>query len=235
MSRPSPEFEVFQEGFDFPTYIVVAAETGYAFAPDAFSDEACDAMEAEAKGLPMEYGDHITKPINQGKPHEVRQSHERYYDDLESGNVPAALFVAESLHKASLRVTSQYPELAAWQLNEAGYQNYRGDSDMIGVHRDRRNDELLSVTITVNGSARVLIHEPIDNPNDYKNTQVVDEFRTEPGSAMILRAPGLASGEQVLHQVLPPEHGSRLILNLRMRPIVAGLAVPKVLERPAEK
>ena len=96
MSGPTHGFEVLRDGFDFPAHVAAAAEHGYAFAPNAFTDAACMAMQAEVEGLPMEYGDHITKPINEGKPNEVRQSHERYYADLESGTVPVALFVANA-------------------------------------------------------------------------------------------------------------------------------------------
>lgn len=223
---------VLSESYDFEADVHRAAEHGYAFAPHAFTLAICGAMQAEVSSLPMEFGDHISKPINEGKPHEVRQSHERYYDELSSGNVPVAEFVAEALRLRVHNMTAEYPELADWRLNEAGYQNYRGNSDMIGVHRDRRNDQLLSATITVNGSAQILIHETTGDPDDYKRTRITDQFRTTPGSVMILRAPGLASGEQVLHQVMPPENGSRLILNLRMRPPIDTAGTPKILEQP---
>ena len=223
---------VLAENYDFEADIRLAAVEGYAFSRGAFTPAICRAMEDEVAGLPMEPADHLSRPINAGKSHEVRQSHERYYTALTDDTVPVARFVAEAVHARAQSVVSDYPELAQLNLNEAGYQNYRNTSDMIGVHRDRRNDELLSVTITVNGSAQVLIHEPLDNPNDYKRTRVVDQFRTTPGSVMLLRAAGLASGEQSLHQVLAPDTGSRLILNLRMRPIIDSAGTPKVLEQP---
>ncbi len=226
---------VFSESYDFEADVRRTASQGYAFASGVFTADICRLMEAEVASLPMEFGDHVKAPINQGKPFQVQQSHERYYDELSSGNVPVAKFVAEALHSRALNLTNEYPELADWSLNEAGYQNYRNNSDMIGVHRDRRNDQLLAVTITITGSAQVLIHEPLGDPDDYRQTRITDQFRTTAGSVMMLRATGLASGEQTLHQVMPPEHGNRLILNLRMRPPVDESGTPKILEQPHSK
>lgn len=168
----------------------------------------------------MEEGDYVRKPLNAGTSREVKQLHERAYFPIGHPDIPIATAVTGLLVRQAEEMADEFPELAGWYPTEAGYQRYRCSDDWISPHRDRRSDQLLAFTITINGSALVRIHEPVDDSDDYSNLRVIEEFRTTPGSVMLLRAPGLASGEQVIHEVLPPDEGSRLILNLRMRPDV---------------
>jgi hypothetical protein len=212
--------EVWTKGFSVEAAVQHAAQRGYFFAQEAIRPDICIAMEEEVGRLILEEGDHVNKPINVGTSREVRQLHERAYLPIDHPDVPVATAVTDSLAQSMRNVSYVYPELIEWRATEAGYQRYRTTSDWISPHRDRRNDQLLAITITINGSALVRIHEPIDDPDDYKNLRVVDEFRTTPGSVMLLRAYGLGGGEQVIHEVMPPEEDSRLILNLRMRPDV---------------
>lgn len=168
---------------------------GYAYVPNAVSKRACGAMETE-----------------------VAESHERAYLSIGDKNVPVATLVTRALSTELKGMRRQYPSLKDWMATEAGYQLYRNTDDHISPYRDRRNDRLLAATITINGSALVRIHETLDDPDDYTNLQQIDEFRASAGGVMLLRASGLGSGEQTIHEVLPPDQGSRLILNLRMRP-----------------
>lgn len=211
--------DVFNHGFDIENAIHLTATDGYYFESGVVTPRACEAMENEVDSLDMRVGNHVTKPINQDKPNEVKQLHARGYYSIDDEKVPIANTVSNAATIMVNRLANViYPELKAWSPTEAGYQNYRNKSDHIGTHRDRKSDQFLAFTITINGFAKVLIRETLGDPDDYKNTRVIDEFMTNPGSAMFLRAPGLQNGHQVLHEVLPPEQGSRLILNLRMRP-----------------
>ncbi|HVV25794.1 MAG TPA: hypothetical protein VHC21_02080 [Candidatus Saccharimonadales bacterium] len=226
MSRESlvlEGLEVFESDDHLETAIVAAAERGYAYAPFVFTDKLRQALRAELATLPLSYVDRIEEPVNQGQPNEVRQRYEGFYGPLDSAEVPVARFVARALHERVQLLTTEYPELSQWQLNEAGYQVYRaGRHDGVSLHRDRGSDRLLAATITVSGASEVRIHEPLGAEDDYTNTRVVDSFRAMAGGVMLLRAAGLvggAGGGQVLHEVLPPVNADRTVLNLRMRPV----------------
>lgn len=212
--------EVLNPRFDFEKAVAQTAEIGYAFASDAIIFDTRKAMELEVGMLTLEGSNHVDNPINAGTAREVRQLHERSYLPVGHEDIPIATHVAIALVAEMGHIAHKYASLADWFPNEAGYQRYRSTDDHISPHRDRKTDEIMGAAITINGSALVKIHEPVENPNNYRNLRQVDEFRTSPGSIMLLRAPGLGNGEQVIHEVLPPERGSRLILNLRMRPDV---------------
>jgi hypothetical protein len=209
----------FKDSFDFEAAIMQTKETGYFFAEDAITKETRTAFEAEIDSLPLEVGDHVTRPINAGKQNEVRQQHQRLYIEHGNAMAPVANMVIAGLAQA-VNAMKQFPELRDWKLTEIGYQRYRHGNDFIGAHRDRATDKILSITYTITGSAPVRIFETLGNYWDYTNLKQVDEFVTTPGSVMLLRAPGLGNGEQVVHQVLPPLSDSRSILNLRMRPTI---------------
>lgn len=217
------ERNIFRPSFDFESAIEKTRTEGYFFAEDVLDDELRLALEKEIDSLPLESGDHVSRPINADKPNEVRQQHERLYLPVGDGLIPAANFAICALSSCVKdRAVQDY--LRDWRLNEVGYQRYRHSKDFIGPHRDRSSDRFLSVTITINGTAPVRIFEPKGDYWDYSNLLQTDEFNTSPGSLMLLRAPGLGSGEQVVHQVLPPIE-SRAILNLRDR--------PSILENPS--
>ena len=209
---------IFKNDFDLPAILEDVRDAGYVFAPRAVLPGVCKAMEREIGELKMELGDHASYPINKDAPNEVRQMHERCYRPLGHPDVPVGTAVCEALSAAvgELRV----PELAGWMPNEIGYQRYRGSSDWISPHRDRASDQLLSMTITIIGSAWMRIYESETDPPDYARLRKIDEFLTEPGTMMLLRAPGFGSRKQVIHEVLPPLAAPRLIVNLRMRPTV---------------
>lgn len=212
---------LFRRGFDLGDAIRQTGAVGYAFRADALSDAARAAMGAEADGLTLEVGDHVTRPIWPGSRREVRQLHARSYRAVGHADVPVATAVSIFLATAVSDHLDEFPELLGWIPTEAGYQHYRGPSDFISPHRDRRNDGLLSVTFTLRGSAVVRVLRATDDPNDYGKLEVTDAFATGPGTAMFLRAPGFCGGMQVIHEVLPPSTpDGRLILNLRLRPDV---------------
>ena len=175
-------------------------------------------MEAEVASLNQTEGDYRGKVINPGTRREVRQLHERVYLPVGHDSVPVANYLSEFFVRQASALTDRYPELAQWYPTEAGYQRYRSTEDGISLHRDRRSDELLAITITVYGKSFIRMFESLGDPDDYTKVRMIDEFLTGPGSVMFLRAPGLGNGEQVIHEAVPPEHGSRLVLNLRMRP-----------------
>jgi len=215
----SPEQLIFRNAFNFIEAIEQARKFGYYFGPNALTKEICGALEAEINTLPLEVGDHINQPINPGKPNEVRQQHERAYFAYGDTATPVANGLIRGL-TLLVRSMEEFPELREWQPTEIGYQRYRHSDDWIGPHRDRASDKLLSVTLTITGSAPVRIFKPLGQPNDYSHIQQTQEFLTTPGSIMLLRANGFGTGEQVIHQVLPPSSTSRSILNLRMRPTI---------------
>jgi hypothetical protein len=217
----SESLTVFRDDFDVAAAIEATREQGYYFGSDSLTHAAKLALAVEIDFLPLEVGDHITKPINAGKPNQIQQQHARGYYAYGDPAVPAANAVLEDLTRV-VQTTEQFPELRAWQPSEVGYQRYRPSVDFIGPHRDRLDDQLLSVTFTIVGSAVVKIFKTTGKKSDYTKLEQTDEFETESGSVMMLRAPGLGNGEQIVHQVLPPSTGHRDILNLRMRPNVLG-------------
>lgn len=221
--------EIVTPGCDLAEAISKAALKGYSFTPRAINLLACKAMELETDLLCMEEGDHVAHPINSGSLKEVRQLHERVYAAVGDEDIAVASAISQALIKEARRVCPPLwsQVLNKWAPTEAGYQRYRTASDHISPHRDRKTDQLLGATITINGAAVVKIHKPLGDPDDYSNLELVDEFETGRGSLMLLRASGLGSGEQVIHEVLPPCRSSRLILNLRMR--------PDVLKAPGEE
>ena len=216
--------KIFSEHFNLEQALAKTQKTGYAFASGAINPYFCDLLEAEMGRLKLEEGDHINYPINAGSSREVRQLHERAYYPIGHELVPWATQVTELLVQ-EVKNVGLYPELQHWCLTEAGYQRYRDTHDWISPHRDRRNDQLLSATITISGSALVRMYEPLADPDDYTKLRSIDEFMTSSGTLLLLRAPGFGNGEQIIHEVLPPQIGSRLILNLRMRPDI--LKTPK--------
>jgi hypothetical protein len=212
--------QVLRPEFDLAAAVKQTTERGYLFATDALQAEARQALAFEINNTELAASDERAQAVNAGRPNEVQQHHERAYFAYGDERIPAANFVVNSLVQ-QIRAIRDHPELRSWQPTEVGYQRYRGSRDWIGPHRDRASDQLLSVTFTLSGSGMVRIFEAVgDNPNDYSQLSQTDEFRTLPGSLMLLRAPGLGNGEQVIHQVLPPAAGRRLIVNLRMRPDV---------------
>ena len=215
--------ELLSSNFNLEQAVMQTREKGYVFAATVINPYFCSLMETEIERLNLEEGDHVNYPINAGSSREVKQLHERAYFPIWHEQVPVATEVTELLAEEVRKMN--YPELQGWHPTEAGYQRYRNTHDWISPHRDRRNDQLLSATITISGSAPVRIYEPVVDPDDYKNLRQTDEFITSPGTLMLLRAPGLGNGEQIIHEVLPPQIGSRLILNLRMRSTI--LKTPK--------
>jgi hypothetical protein len=196
-----------------------AAEQGYAFVHDAVTRSGLLRLEHEIGSLTLEFGDHVSRPLHAGTRHQITQLHDRAYHAIGDPEVPMATLFTNKLASSIVRPRrDRYPELGDWRATEAGYQLYRADDHHISKHRDRRNDQLLAVTITIAGVARVAIHEPLGDPDDYTNTREIDGTETYPGTVMFLRAPGLSNGQQVIHEVLPPRILPRAILNLRMRP-----------------
>jgi hypothetical protein len=217
--------ELFDARFNLNTAVRQTASEGYFFAHPALSKSALYILNSEIERLPLEVGDHINHPINAGKPNQVQQQHARGYYEFGSPETPGANMVIKGLKRAIGKLSNNFPELASWCPNEIGYQKYRHSDDWISPHRDRASDKLLSITFTLSGSNTVKIFEPLAEPDDYSNIIQIDEFETSQGSIMLLRAPGLGNGEQTIHQVMPPESGSRNIINLRMR--------PNLLEQPS--
>lgn len=213
---------IFEPHFPLKDALSKTIQDGYAFVSNAITPIACQAMKSEAFGLELAEGDHITYPINAGTKREVRQLHVRAYHSIGDELVPVATQVSEMLAQAF----NWHESLKNWMPTEAGYQLYRDQRDWISPHRDRRNDQLLSVTITIEGSAVINIYDYLDDPDDYSKLVLKDSFVTSTGTVMLLRAPGLGNGQQIIHEVMGPEYGSRLILNLRTR--------PNVLKHPKE-
>jgi hypothetical protein len=206
---------VLRSDFDLESAIEQTKNVGYFFEDNGLNEEARLALVSEIESLPLLLGDHRVKPINDGKPNEVRQQHERLYIEYGNKQTPVANLVINALVD-QVHSMRRFVELQEWIPVEIGYQHYRSSSDFISAHRDRESDKLLSVTFTLTGSAAVEVFEPVDDYWDYTNLRKMDEFTTTPGSIMLLRAPGLGSGEQVIHKVYPPKT-SRSILNLRAR------------------
>lgn len=205
------------DSFDIEASVARTTREGYCFVPRSLTTEACRALEAEAAGLELKPSDQ--EVFNEGTAHQITQSHERSYLPIGHDSIPVANFVASALTRRVRGLIRVCPELADWQPTEAGYQRYRAGEGHISPHRDSEGDELLGVTITVSGSAAVKIYDdPPGDPDDYTDLQLSDEFHTRRGSALLLRGKGLGDGGRTIHEILPPAHGSRTVLNLRMRP-----------------
>ena len=212
--------EILNSDFDLKSALTQTALKGYAFSPDALTAEACKALEEEAAQLQFEAGNYVTKPIKEYKSTRVTQAHERAYFHIGDRKVPVATAISRALTHYIIQLASTenlLKDLQLWAPTEAGYQRYRTDSHHISPHRDRRTDQLLGVTATVNGSAPVRAYRPLGASNDYSQLELVEEFETASRALMFLRAPGFSNSEQVIHEVLPPTEGERLVLNLRMR------------------
>lgn len=217
MTKTPYLFEMIEDVRGYHAGVRHAEQGGYAFVSNGLTQQALNSLVTEAAGLTLELGDHIAKPIYEGTKKQITQLHERAY--LPVGhpdiNVATALAAAVVIRARGMRFPCE--PLKHWHPTEAGYQLYRNPDHHISKHRDRRNDWGLSVTATITGRAVVGIHEPIDDPDDYINTVQIDEFVTEPGTLMLLRANGFGNGQQVIHDVSGPLDGPRLILNLRQR------------------
>ncbi len=222
------DVRIFRNSLDVKSVLEQTREQGYVFRADALESDVLFELQKEIDHLRLEVGDHVTYPINAGTPTEVKQLHARAYTILEDANAPAHASELCRTMADIVKKTNIYPgELSSWLLNEIGYQRYRSSSDWIGPHRDRRTDQLLSFTFTISGSAWVHIYESEVDPPDYKRLRKTASFLTQPGTVMVLRAPGFGSGIQKIHEVMPPQNGKRDILNLRMR--------PRVLPRPGQE
>lgn len=217
--------EIFTPTFDRDAVLALVRDQGYAFL-DVASPAALAGMEREMDVLPLEVGDHVTYPINAGKSNEVRQLHARAYRMIDDADVPFAAQVCRGLADI-LGSSERFPQLKDWLPNEIGYQLYRGKTDWISPHRDRRTDLKFSVTFTIAGSAPIRIYASESEPPDYRHLRQIDEYVSVPGTVLFLRAPGFGSGEQVIHEVMPPTSDYRKILNLRAR--------PTLLPRPTER
>lgn len=203
--------------FDVGTAVDRTVREGYCFVPRAITPETCRALEAEAATLELSPSEE--EVFNEGTNHQITQSHERSYLPIGHIAIPVASVVADALVRQVRGLSDTYPELSQWQPSEAGYQRYKAGEGHISPHRDSETDELLGVTITIIGSAGINIYDdPPGDPNDYTNLRLSDEFQTKQGSAMLLRAKGLGNGQRTIHEALPPNRASRMVLNLRMRP-----------------
>lgn len=211
---------LFKPSFDLRKALELTRDRGYAFVANALEDDVCQGMQNEINRLPLEVGDHVTYPIGEHAKNEVRQLHARAYRMIDDPEVPYGSQICRRLFEAVQDAQIFPDELRDWLLNEIGYQRYRSSSDWISPHRDRKSDDLLSVTLTISGFAWVHMYKPETDPPDYKRLQRVDSFLTGPGTVMCLRAPGFGSGLQEIHEVMPPEEGVRDILNLRKRRIL---------------
>ncbi len=210
--------KVFANHLNLPIILNRVREQGYAFASCGLTEEARSALLHEELLLPLEEGDHINHPINKGKANEVHQLHERAYYFLNDAAVPVATQTCKNLQQEINVFVPQYPELSGWIPNEIGYQRYRDAHDWISPHRDRKSDQLLSVTFTLSGLAYINIYHPTTPQINYRYLEKIDTFLSEPGTMFFLRAPGFGSNEQIIHEVMPPIIAPRHILNLRMRP-----------------
>ncbi len=194
--------------------INIIQDKGYHF--DKFSSSnVVEALRKECLSLNLEEGDHVNYPINKKTPNQtVQQLHVRSYHEIDSPKVPIASMLCYVLSDGF----SVYG-LKDWLPNEIGYQVYRDEKDWISPHRDRGSDQLLSVTLTLSGSAWVKIYESEVEPPDYNRLIQTDEYLTTAGTIMFLSASGL--GKRVIHEVCPPLNNEpRAILNLRMRPTI---------------
>lgn len=233
MNTHSQSFEVLNQEVNWQQALVTTARRGYAFVSHAISFEACQLMEEEVEQLIFEDGDYTAQPITEYKSTKVTQRHERFYRSIADPRVTVAALIGNALIRKAREVTHSLPQdhpvkaLERWAPTEVGYQRYYRPEGHISPHRDRRSDQLLGATMTINGAALVKIYRPLGELNDYTNLESIDEFETTPCSLMLLRASGLGSGEQAIHEVFPPRTASRLILNLRMR--------PDVLKSPSEE
>jgi len=210
---------------NWQTILTIVESQGYLFIADFFDPTICSQLEQEANSLNLEFADHVSNPINLGTVQEVHQSHERSYHFLDSVEVPICSKLCYTLAQQVADCNGTFPALTDWIPTEIGYQRYHRPKDWISPHRDRKSDRLLSVTLTITGSAWMRIYKSEVDPPDYSKLIQIDEFLTKPGTAMFLRAPGFGSGQQIIHEVMPPLSSERLIVNLRMRSTI--LKAPK--------
>ncbi len=231
LRRTPPQFDrVLTDPESMRSKLIGVMESGYDFDPNAIEKFARDVLKRETNWLTFERGVYLAKPIQEHGNTTVTQIHERAYLPIGDPRIPVATWASRALaHHVGIYGRNRLWgfDVSQWEPTEAGYQRYDWPDGHISPHRDRRTDQLLGATLTLEGSAVIKIHEPKDDPDDYTNLELVNEFETRPGSLMLLRAPGAGNGKQIIHEVLPPKKGRRLVLNLRMR--------PDVLKAPGEE
>ena len=99
--------------------------------------------------------------------------------------------------------------LREWRVNDVAIQCYAKPWDMIGWHRDYKQDVYLVVVYTLAG----------ESVTDVELHGRVVSWRVQAGSAMVLLgcAPGRGSDPRIRHRVRPPLNGQpRTSLALRM-------------------
>ncbi len=207
---------IFQD-VDFLQILEQIREKGYCFCSNLIAPECLENLKQEVETLEFKPGNRNQVPLNQGTTYQVWQSHARAYFYLDQPEVPTANKLCHSLGEWIQDYSEIYSELKSWKPTEIGYQIYRNQQDHITPHRDRWSDQLLSVTLTLKGTAQIKIYEPQTDPPDYSKIDLIDSFEASSGTVMFLRAPGFGSGKQVIHEVMPPKEIPRWILNLRMR------------------
>lgn len=200
-------------------------ERGYAFVDDALTESATLMLAGELRALPLEQENADGMVVyGRGTKHEVRQMHSRSYTLVAPTRYDLPHAMGWSLSTELWCVlSSELSRLCLhgdrWFLNELGYQRYEPGAGFISAHRDRRSDRILSVTATLSGEADVSILAPGPDDSYIQGVRVLDVHACRAGSLMLLRAPGLGCGKQMLHSVGTPRvaMGPREILNLRMR------------------
>lgn len=99
--------------------------------------------------------------------------------------------------------------LREWQVNDVAMQRYSKPWDMIGWHRDYKQDLYLVVVYSLEGETVI----------DFELHGRIVSFRVSAGSAMVLLGcePGRASDPRIRHRVRPPLNGQqRTSLAFRM-------------------
>ena len=99
--------------------------------------------------------------------------------------------------------------LREWRVNDVAMQRYVKPWDMIGWHRDYKQDVYLVVVYTLAGESAI----------DVELHGRVVSWRVQAGSVMVLLgcAPGRGSDPRIRHRVRPPLNGQpRTSLALRM-------------------
>lgn len=204
--RPYASHRLFADGLELWRGIDLAAEQGYAFVTRGISDRGRLDLESEMAGLP--------EPA--------------CFAAFDTA-VPMATFASGALVGRLKEHRFRYPQLRDWCPGQVAYKSCQGPTDYILPSQDRRKDQPLEAVITIAGQSAVNIYEPTGDPDDYTCLRKIDEYRTRPGSMMILRAVGLTDGVTVTPRgVTEPKNGPHLTLNLRMRPDIqprpSGLA-----------
>lgn len=185
------------------------AQDGFAFAQEVLSPNSLEALHREALLFQTKDSHGTKNSINNSLDKELGQN---FYALSDYG-------AASSLSQAFVLLTkdSKYPSLNRWIPTQVCYQFGSDNNQDILFGQDCQNNQLLTLSITIRGFAKVDLYQKSDFKDKFPTTMPTCHYLAKPGSLFFLRGPGFSNGEQIIPTIKPLEK-DYLALGLRMYP-----------------